>query len=52
MFETIGFIMMVFLGFTVCVACTAASFLVIDMMFSHRISVLLSDWIDRKFKVE
>jgi hypothetical protein len=50
--EIVFTIMMVFLAFTVCAACTAISFLVIDMMFSHRISVLLSDWIDRKFKVE
>ena len=52
MFETIGFVIMVFLAFTVCVACTAVSFLIIDQAFEHRISESLTAWYDRKFGVE
>lgn len=50
--QTIGFIMMVFLAFALCVVCTAISFMFIDMIFDHRISESLTAWYDRKFGVE
>jgi hypothetical protein len=50
MYETIGLIVMGCLAFSVCVAALALSFMVIDMLFSHRISDSLSAWYERKFR--
>ena len=49
---TIGFIMMACLAFAVCVSALAMVFMVVDMVFSHRISDSLRVWYERKFRTE
>lgn len=50
--ETMHFILGIFLVLAVATAVLGASFIVIDMIFSHRISESLAAWYDRKFGVE
>ena len=52
MLETISLIMMGCIAFSICVAALAASFLFIDVLFSHRISDSLRVWYERKFRTE
>jgi hypothetical protein len=50
--ETIGLIMMACIGVAGCVAALAGAFLMIDMIFSHRITDSLRVWYERKFRTE
>lgn len=50
---TIGLIMVAAcLAFAVCVAALAMVFIMVDMVFSGRISDSLSAWYERKFRTE
>jgi SNF family Na+-dependent transporter len=49
---TMGMIMAGFLTFLVVSLCLGVVFMFIDMIFGHRISDSLTDWYDRKFRVE
>ncbi len=50
--ETIGLIMVACLTFAICVSTLALAFIVVDMVFSGRITDSLRVWYERKFRNE
>jgi hypothetical protein len=49
---TMTFMMSVFLTFLVVSLCLGMVFIIVDMIFSHRISDSLRVWYERKFRTE
>jgi hypothetical protein len=50
MMATMGLIMAGFLTFLVVALCLSMVFIIVDMLFSHRISDTLRVWYERKFR--